>query len=409
MKTEPNYFRASLGMKQEIAPAIAADYHSGIVDWMRANGNMLSLDGITFRLAKEFGFCYGVDKAVDMAYETRMKFPDRRIFLTYEIIHNPSVNNRLKKMGIQFLSGALKGELTFDDIGADDVVIMPAFGVPTDYLEQLRAKGSVLVDTTCGSVIHVWKRVEKYAKDGYTSLVHGKALHAETLATVSQAQKVGGHTIVVLDKAQAQLVCDVITGDAPREAILQLGPMSLSRNFDPQKHIGKIGVANQTTMLANESLEIAAMIGAAMEKRYGKENLAAHFRSFDTICSATQERQDAIVDLVKSGEIDMMLVIGGYNSSNTGHLLDIAAQALPAWHISDAGEIVSSAELRHQPAHQKERVIARSWLPTGNVSIGLTAGASTPNKAIGEVIERVAELRGAGIPEAIANFVRPTA
>ncbi|MEO8376066.1 MAG: hypothetical protein ABI579_00210 [Candidatus Sumerlaeota bacterium] len=241
MKTEPNYFRASLGMKQEIAPAIAADYHSGIVDWMRASGNTLALEGITFRLAKEFGFCYGVDKAVDMAYETCMKFPDRRIFLTYEIIHNPRVNNRLKEMGIEFLSGALKGSLTFDDIGADDVVIMPAFGVQAEYLEQLRAKGSVLVDTTCGSVVHVWKRVEKYAKDGYTSLVHGKALHAETLATISQAHKMGGHTIVVLDKAQAQLVCDIITGDAPPESIQQLGPISLTKNFDPRQHLEKIG------------------------------------------------------------------------------------------------------------------------------------------------------------------------
>ncbi|HNM46577.1 MAG TPA: 4-hydroxy-3-methylbut-2-enyl diphosphate reductase [Candidatus Sumerlaeota bacterium] len=404
MKTEPNYFRASLGMKQEIAPAIAADYHSGIVDWMRANGNVLPLDGITFRLAKEFGFCYGVDKAVDMAYETRLKFPDRRIFLTYEIIHNPSVNNRLKQMGIEFLSGALKGNLTFDDIGPDDVVIMPAFGVPAEYLQQLRAKGSVLVDTTCGSVVHVWKRVEKYAKDGYTSLVHGKALHAETLATVSQAQKMGGHTIVVLDKNQAQLVCDIITGDAPPESIAQLGPMSLSREFDPRKHLDKIGVANQTTMLANESLEIAAMIGAAMEKRHGRENLPAHFRSFDTICSATQERQDAIVDLVQSGHIDMMLVIGGYNSSNTGHLLDIAAATLPAWHISDAAEILSASELRHQPAHEKVRVTATDWLPRRAVSIGLTAGASTPNKAIGEVIERLAELRGVEIPAEILAF-----
>ncbi len=402
-RQEANYFRSSLGMKQAIAPAIASDYHSETVDWLRANGHRLRMGGLTIRLAKEFGFCYGVDKAVDMAYETRMKFPSRRIFLTYEIIHNPRVNNRLKEMGIEFLSGSLKGSLTYDDICADDVVIMPAFGVPADYLERLKTRGCVLVDTTCGSVVHVWKRVEKYAKDGYTALVHGKALHAETLATASQAQKLGGHTVVVLDKREAQLVCDIITGDRPAEDVRELGPMSLSKGFDPALHFAKMGVANQTTMLANESLEIAAMVGAAMEKRYGKENLAEHFRSFDTICSATQERQDAIEELVREGELDMMLIIGGYNSSNTGHLLDIAAQAMPAYHISDAAEIMSLDEIRHQPAHTKERIVTRDWLPTRPITIGLTAGASTPNRAIGEVIERLATLRGEHLPSELHN------
>ncbi|CAN5311315.1 4-hydroxy-3-methylbut-2-enyl diphosphate reductase [soil metagenome] len=391
---DPNYFRASLGMKEAIAPAIAEDYHSALVDWLRTHDSRLVLPGLTIRLAKEFGFCYGVDKAVDMAYEARAKFPGRRIFLTYEIIHNPRVNQRLKDMGIIFLSGALKGDLTLDDITPDDVVLMPAFGVAVDYLETLKAKGCVLVDTTCGSVVHVWKRVEKYAKDGFTSLVHGKALHAETIATVSQAQKLGGQTIVVRDMKEAQLVCDVIRDSRPTTDVLTLGPLALSKGFDPTQHLSSIGVANQTTMLASESLAIGAMVREAMAARYGEDNIAAHFRSFDTICSATQERQDAISEMISDGGLDLMLIVGGYNSSNTGHLLELAQKSIPAFHIADASEIISADEIRHKPAGKKETVVSKAWLPSKELIVGFTAGASTPNRAIADAIERVVELRG---------------
>ncbi len=394
-RNEPNLYRASLGMKDVIAPEIARDYHSIVVDEVRANGNRLDLPGLSIRLAKEFGFCYGVDKAVDMAYEARAKFPDRRIFLTYEIIHNPRVNARLREMGIEFLSGSLRGAASREDIGPGDVVLLPAFGVPAPELEALRATGCVLVDTTCGSVVHVWKRVEKYAKDGFTAVVHGKATHAETLATVSQAQKFGGHTVVVRDRAEAQLVCDIITGDRPPGDIAALGPLALSNGFDPARHLDRIGVANQTTMLASESLEIAAMIGRALEQRHGPDNPKEHFRSFDTICSATQERQDAIVELVDSGELDLMLIVGGYNSSNTGHLLEIAAAKMPAYHICDAEEIISREVIRHKPVGEKDAVEGTDWLPEKRpLVVGFTAGASTPNKAIGDAIERLAHVMG---------------
>ncbi|MBI1291956.1 4-hydroxy-3-methylbut-2-enyl diphosphate reductase [bacterium] len=400
---ETQYFRASLGMKQEIAPAIAADYHSGIVNWLRANGHELQLPGLRIRLAKEFGFCYGVDKAVDMAYEARLKFPDRRIILTYEIIHNPSVNQRLKQMGIVFLSGALKDNITSDDIGPSDVVLLPAFGVPVSDLEKLRAKGCVLVDTTCGSVVHVWKRVERYARDGYTSLVHGKATHAETLATVSQAQNRGGATIVVRDMEETELVCDAIRGKRPMADVMSLGPKAFSAGFDPELHLQRIGVANQTTMLASESLAIARRVEAALSDRHGAENLAAHFRSFDTICSATQERQDAIIALVESGDLDMALIVGGYNSSNTGHLLEIAGEKTKAYHICDAGELIDRDRIRHRPPGAKETVITEAWLPAHDLTIGITAGASTPNRAIGETIQRLVELRGLVIPSEVLN------
>lgn len=394
VRNKPNFYKASLGMKDAIAPAIAEDYHSDIVDRMKANNNVLTAGDIEFHLAKAFGFCYGVDKAVDMAYEARAKFPDRRIILTYEIIHNPRVNARLREIGIKFLSGGLKDDLTMEEITSEDVVLLPAFGATAELLDQLMATGCVLVDTTCGSVVHVWKRVERYAKDGFTSLVHGKALHAETLATVSQARKLGGQTIVVLDKEEARIVCDVITGDLPSSEVLKLGPLALGKGFDPTIHLEKIGVANQTTMLASESLEIAAMVGEALAKCHGRENIDSHFRSFDTICSATQERQDAIVELVEGGMVDMMLIVGGYNSSNTGHLLDISARKMPAYHICDANEILSTSEIRHQPYNRKETIVTESWLPEGPVRIGITAGASTPNRAIGETVERISRLRG---------------
>lgn len=404
VRNDPNYFRASLGLRDEITPQVKADYHSELVDWLRANGNRLAVGDVTFVLAKEFGFCYGVDKAIDMAYEARAKFPDKRIFLTYEIIHNPRVNARLEEMGIIFLSGGLHKGASVDEITKDDVVIMPAFGVPSDFLEKLRAIGCVLIDTTCGSVVHVWKRVERYAKDGYTALVHGKALHAETLATVSQASKLGGHFIIVRDKTEAQLVCDAITGKRPLEDVYTLGDLALSKGFDPSIHLQHIGVANQTTMLERESLEIAGMVGRALEEKYGKEQIDKHFRSFDTICSATQERQDAIVELVESGELDLMLVVGGYNSSNTGHLLAIADGKVPAYHICDAGELVSATEIRHKPVGQKEPVLGNDWLPQGSLKIGLTAGASTPNRALGETMARVAELRGLAMPDELRGM-----
>lgn len=387
------YFRSSLGNRQEIVPLVAEDYHSEIVDWLKTNDYRLDLKNLSFLLAKEFGFCYGVDKAVDMAYEARARFPQKRIFLTYEIIHNPRVNHRLQEMGFHFLSGSLQGGLTVQDITPDDVVVLPAFGVAATQLRDLQKIGCILVDTTCGSVVRVWKRVEKYAKDGFTSLVHGNAVHAETRATVSHAQQFNGQTIVVRTEKQARLVCNIIEEKEDPKEVYTLGSEALSPGFDPSVHLEKIGVANQTTMLARESLKIADMIGESLAKQYPNDPQKEHFRSFDTICSATQDRQDAIENLVTDGKLDLMLVIGGYNSSNTSHLLELAKAKVPAYHICDAGEILSLDEIRHQPFGSKETVITKGWLKENKQTIGLTAGASTPNRAIGETIRRIAFLR----------------
>jgi len=389
------YFRSSLGLKREIAGAVASDYHSALITAMRENQGVLDVPGFRFHLAKEFGFCYGVDKAIDMAYEARTKFPDKRIFLLTEIIHNPRVNARMREMGILFLSGSGKSAAhTAADITAEDVVLIPAFGVAAEEFRRLRDVGCILVDTTCGSVVHVWKRVEKYARDGFTSLVHGKFYHEETIATVSQARAHGGHFLVVRDRAQASLVCDTIEGKlAGGELMARIEAGARSVGFDPARDLQHIGVANQTTMLASESLEIAAMIGDALARRHGESEREARFRSFDTICSATQDRQDAIRDLVNGTELDLVLVIGGYNSSNTTHLLEVARSRCPAYHVQDAGELRSIEEIRHLPFGAKEPVIARGWLPEGHLRVGLTAGASTPNRAIADTVARLAELR----------------
>lgn len=408
---EQTYFRRGFGLKKQIEPLIESEYHSDLVDGIRAHGYRADFgEGerrTTVRLAEEFGFCYGVDRAVDYAYETRVQFPDRRVFLVGEIIHNPHVNQRLREMGIAFLYPGEGERFDFGRITPEDVVILPAFGVTLEDFGRLKAIGCVVVDTTCGSVLNVWKRVEQYSRDGYTALIHGKFYHEESKATASQVGKhPGGTYLIVRDMAEARQVMDYIEGKPeamPREHFLEHFRAKASPGFDPDVHLRRIGVANQTTMLAGESLAIAAEVGRSLSRRYGAEpgfELAAHFRSFDTICSATQERQDAVVKLIADpeGPPDVMLVIGGYNSSNTNHLAVLCAKHTLTFHIADATCIdPEDGTIRFKPngspfdAPEQE---AEDWLPPGPMTIGLTAGASTPNNKIGEAVELLLRSRG---------------
>ena len=382
-------------MKAAVADELAAAYHSKIVDEIRASGFVRSRGRLTIHLAQEFGFCYGVDRAVDYAYQTRKRFPDRRVFLTGEIIHNPHVNDRLRSQGIRILTDPEDRDA---QLGPDDVVILPAFGVSVRDLADLERKGCTLVDTTCGSVLNVWKNVRRYAQDGFTSVIHGKVRHEETRATASQAtQTPGAHFLVVRDREEAAIGCDFIRhGGDPAAFIARFGE-AVSPGFDPESHLTRVGCANQTTMLMSESLEIGEMFRAAMRDRYGEAELAHRFRAFDTICSATQERQDAVVALLASEPIDLFVVIGGYNSSNTCNLARICAERTPAFHIADPTCLESATIIRHRPigapstADIREEA-TRDWLPGGPLRIGLTAGASTPNNIVGQVIERLEEL-----------------
>jgi 4-hydroxy-3-methylbut-2-enyl diphosphate reductase len=390
------YFRSGLGGRKEIRGEVAAEYRSDWAQAFRDNGFVLHLGETTLELAREFGFCYGVERSIDYAYETVRRFPDRRVILTGEIIHNPKVNGRLREMGVVFFGD--EGLPDASAVTPDDVVILPAFGVATEPFDAIRASGAVVVDTTCGSVLNVWKNIERYARDGLTSLVHGKVGHEETAATVSQASHhPDAHYIVVLDMKEAEAVVDYIRRGGDREAFLTRFPHpNTSRGFDPDRHLRRIGVANQTTMLSSESLAIARVVGQALDDRYGDAEDRARFRSFDTICSATQDRQEALAELLRRGP-DLLIVIGGYNSSNTGHLAEMAVGRVPAFHVTGREGLLSAALIRHKPVGEAGEAEARDWLPTqGPLTIGLTAGASTPDSVVGAVVDRLLELRGHG-------------
>jgi 4-hydroxy-3-methylbut-2-enyl diphosphate reductase len=324
------------------------------------------------------------------------------------------VNARLRDAGVTFLyPDPASGEFDFGDVTREDVVIMPAFGVTMTDFKRLQEIGCILIDTTCGSVLNVWKRVESYARDGFTALIHGKYFHEETRATASQANTAaGGKYIVVRDMAEAQLVMDYIERNEralDRDAFTAHFEKKASTGFDPDADLVRVGVANQTTMLASESLAIAAAVGRSLAARYGDASSAEHFRSFDTICSATQERQDAVIQMMQDPP-EVMIVIGGYNSSNTNHLAHLCREYTTAYHIADATCIdVDARTIRHKPdlAADAPQVVTGAWLPDGPVTIGLTAGASTPNNKIGETIERVLATRGAPFPAAEMPITGP--
>jgi 4-hydroxy-3-methylbut-2-en-1-yl diphosphate reductase len=401
--TPPPYFRKGFGLKAEVQMDLSADYAGRIVDLMREQDGTLVAGDVTIRLAGEFGFCYGVERAVEYAYQARRKFPDRHLVLVGEIIHNPHVNDKLRGMGVEILKPTEAGQFDFSHIGTDDVVILPAFGVTIGDFEALRKIGCVMVDTTCGSVLNVWKRVESYARDGFTALIHGKYYHEETRATASQVMKYpGGSYLVVREMGEAREVCEYIEGRGDREAFLAKFSKAASPGFDPDVHLRRIGVANQTTMLAKESLAIGEEVGCAIARARGDAARAADFRTFDTICSATQERQDAVIALLEE-PLDAMVVIGGFNSSNTISLAALCAERVPTYHIGDASGIDPEAGTVHfrRAGVQHVEETREGWLPAGRpLRIGVTAGASTPNNKIGETVARILASHGLVLAEA---------
>jgi 4-hydroxy-3-methylbut-2-en-1-yl diphosphate reductase len=415
------YHRKGFGLKNTVKPLLESQYASRVVDYLRAKGHEITVGNTTVRLAKEFGFCIGVERAVDMAYQTRHRYPDKRIFITTEIIHNRSVNERLRDMGFIFLNSEYNNGETYNDITSDDVVVLPAFGASVQEIDILRQKNCILVDTTCGAVINVWKSVEKYSKDEFTSLIHGKYDHEETIATASRA---GARYIIVRDLAEADYVCDYILGKGNRDEFMKKFSKAVSPGFDPDTHLSLIGAANQTTMLSTESMEIAARVRGAFVIKFGDVETRRRFRMQDTICSATQDRQDAVNDMMKA-KPHVMMVIGGYNSSNTTHLAEIPLHnKVPAYHIEDADCLISRSQIRHLPIGTKDDVVHENWWPSNNpLIVGVTAGASTPNSKIGDLVMRIFELSGedvsglvseiealgAGMPDDLRNAIHDPA
>jgi 4-hydroxy-3-methylbut-2-enyl diphosphate reductase len=375
---------------------VLSHYRSELVERIRASGGMLSAGGLTIKLAKEFGFCYGVERAIDLAYAARRAYPDRRIFLLGEIIHNPDVNDQIRGMGILTMPGKPKEE-DINPLSSEDIVIIPAFGTDVLTRQKLEEKGCLFVDTTCGDVMSVWKRVRQYSKDAVTSIIHGKAWHEETLATSSQARASGsGHYLVVFTLAETDYVCDYIVNGGNKAEFLDKFKGAYSEGFDPDQHLDAIGVANQTTMLRGETEEVQRRLKQAMIRKHGEADVARHFRFFDTICGATQDRQDALGKLLLE-KLDLLLVIGGYNSSNTSHLAEMGEAKLPTYFIKNAAKMASDRLIRHFNLHRHDEVETFDWLPQGDITVGITAGASCPNNLIEDTIRRLFELRGIAV------------
>ncbi len=394
------YYRKGFKMRDDIQHLLDRDYRSEIVDKLRENGNVLMTDNLTLHLANEFGFCYGVDRAVDYAFQTREKFPDKRIYITGDMIHNVSMNNRLRQMGIEFLSQGFDGQPDekFDSLGPEDVVLLPAFGAPLDWVKKLRDRECIIVDTTCGSVLSVWKRVVRYAKKGFTSVIHGKYYHEETKATASQTYKDDGNGkyLVVRNLKETSYVTDFILERMGADELKQKVGHGMCPGFDPEADLQRVGVANQTTMLMAETMAVGQELRRAMIERYGEENLAEHFELFDTICSATQDRQDALFKLLEH-PLDVVIIVGGYNSSNTNNLAIIAAQKVPKTYHIASGDCINGNVIRHKPPGTPldpyEETEEEGWLPEDPVRVGITAGASTPNSQIGLAVTRILEAR----------------
>lgn len=389
LQQSENYYRKGFGHEEEVAGVMQSAYQSPLIQQIRDNNYTLKRGDVTIRLAEAFGFCWGVERAVAIAYETRTHFPTERIWITNEIIHNPSVNQHLREMEVGFIE-VKGGNKDFSVVEKGDVVILPAFGATVQEMQLLNDKGCTIVDTTCPWVSKVWNSVEKHKKGEFTSIIHGKYNHEETLATSSFA----GTYLIVLNMQQAEYVANYILHGGDKEEFLAKFSKAMSAGFDPDKDLEKVGIANQTTMLKNETEQMGKLFERTMMKKYGPDKLNEHFLAFNTICDATQERQDAMFKIVED-KLDLMIVIGGFNSSNTTHLQEIAVERnIPSYHIDCVERILSENSIEHKPLNRNLEV-AENWLPAGEIVVGITSGASTPDKVVEEVIEKIFAMKAA--------------
>lgn len=371
--------------REEAEGLITEEYNSGLIKELLASSNTIVRGKVTVKLAKAYGFCWGVERAIAIAYEARSKYPTERIWVTNEIIHNPVVNQRLTDMGVLFVpQDGMKKDLS--GIKQGDVVVLPAFGATLPEMQYFHDLGVQTVDTTCPWVSKVWHALDRHQRKSCTSIIHGKWKHEETVATASFAEVY----LVVLNMDEAQYVVDYILHGGNKSEFLAKFENAMSKGFDPDTDLTAVGVANQTTMLKSETTAIGKLFEKAMLKKFGPAELNSHFVAYDTICDATQERQDAMYELLaEKDSIDMMIVIGGFNSSNTSHLQEISEHAgVQSYWVDQAKCVGPGNKIYCRSANGEEKLI-EDWLPSGEVTIGVTSGASTPDKVVEDVLERV--------------------
>ncbi|MBK8613052.1 MAG: 4-hydroxy-3-methylbut-2-enyl diphosphate reductase [Flavobacteriales bacterium] len=353
---------------------------------------VLDLGPVRFVFARHFGFCYGVENAIEISYKALEENPGKRIFLLSQMIHNPAVNDDLTSRGMRFIQDT-HGQMLMDwsELKADDIVIIPAFGTTLETEAKLRTLGidPLKYNTTCPFVEKVWNRSAQLGEKDYSVVIHGKAAHEETRATFSHTAQ-GAPAVIVKDMAETQELGRIILGELPLARFQELFAARATPGFDPAKDLVRIGVVNQTTMLATETQAIADHLKNVMVQKHGEADLKAHFADTrDTLCYATNDNQDATNELLKA-EADLALVVGGYNSSNTSHLVELLEQTFPTYYIKDEGEILSAETIQHfnYPAHKLETT--NDWLPTKRpLTIILTSGASCPDTLLDRVMLKV--------------------
>lgn len=395
LKSE-NYNRLGFkDSKAEVAGMMSDEFTSPLLQEIRANKGVLKRGDVTVKLAEYYGFCWGVERAVAMAYESRSHFPDKTIHITNEIIHNPEVNERLHEMDVKFIDGTLQEDTGMKDYSVvenGDVVILPAFGATIEEMRLLDEKGVQIVDTTCPWVSKVWNAVDSHTKAGQTSVIHGKYAHEETIATASFCDKY----IIVKDLDEANYIADYIVNGGNKDELLEKFKNAISEGFDPDVDLVKVGLANQTTMYKRETKEIGRIFEVAMLKKFGPSELPQHYSEFDTICDATQERQDAVTELVTQDGIfkgqdpvDFVLVVGGFDSSNTAHLKEIPHKFnVDSFHVDRAERVRPDNSIEHRELDGSIQ-IQENFLKKGPITIGITSGASTPDKSLEDALERI--------------------
>mmetsp|Transcript_26778 Transcript_26778/g.53486 ORF Transcript_26778/g.53486 Transcript_26778/m.53486 type:complete len:470 (-) Transcript_26778:1386-2795(-) len=394
---DPNFYRKGFkDVRPNVEKTMETQFKSPLVDELKTSNYVIERDGVRVHLAKDFGFCWGVERSIALAYEAVEHFPGRTVHITNELIHNPEVNDNLHKMNVQFIEKLGEGKKDFSKVEDGDVVILPAFGASFEEMSLMNEKNVEVVDTTCPWVSKVWNTVDQHQRKGLTSVIHGKYGHEETIATTSFCEDY----ICVKDYKEAEMVADYIVNGGDKEAFLKYFEKAVSKGFDPDTMLDKVGLANQTTMYKKETRAIGQLMQKAMMKKFGPVDAKDHYLEFDTICDATQERQDAIHELVENAselDLDFILVVGGWDSSNTAHLLEIPQKAgIRSFHINKADCIGADNTITHRTMSGDivtEKFIEDIEDAGKTVVMGVTSGASTPDKAVQDSLSSIFMLK----------------